>query len=193
MKLKYFFKFDHKKEPIPGSNVKRKSKPGNQWTEIIPVCCESDSIECTCGWRYFVQIDRTNKPVDGTLIRRKSWPKMSENIKYQEVQAPDCCALIGWQFVAANDGSIGNVTITVDGVTFVDQDLVAGDDFFGSFRPKKSGSVIRIIVTNTGAGTPSSILNITNGHVYTDIDVNIDYIFNFNNKNTSIVVNLSNA
>lgn len=193
MKLKYFYKIDHKKEPILGSNIRRKSKPGNQWVEIIPICCTPDSTECSCGWRYFIQVDSRNNPVDGSLIKRKSWPKMAENINYQEIQAPDCCALLNYQFSLANDGSVGNITIYVDNVVYVDRDLVAGDSVVGNFRPSKSNSIIRVVVTNTGAGDPSTVLNITGGEIHTETNINIDYSFTFSNKNTSVAINLTNS
>jgi len=82
---------NHKKEPIPGSNIRRKSKPGNQWVEILNSCCYPPEIDCTCNPRFFVQLDGIGKPVDGTLIKRKRHPEPIDNIRYMEVQAPDCC------------------------------------------------------------------------------------------------------
>lgn len=96
MKFRHFYKINHKKQPIPGSNVKRKSKPGNQWVEILDPCCSlTNEVDCTCGPRFFVQLDRLGKPVPGSLIRRTSWPRMDEAIKYQEIDWEDpCCNYI---------------------------------------------------------------------------------------------------
>jgi hypothetical protein len=186
MRLRYFFKFDHKKEPIPGSNVRSKSKPGNQWAEITPICCEPDSIECTCGWRYFVQLDSKKNPVDGTLIKRKAWPKMDDGIHYQEVQAPDCCALISWE-IAAGDFGQGNLKIYDNGLLIIDKDVIPNDDFTGSFRPSKSNSSIQVILTNSSDGTQVNVLNITGGHTHSDTTTpEIDYTFDFSNKNLTI-------
>lgn len=94
MRLRYFYKINHKKEPVPGSNVRRKSrpKPYSQWKEITPVCCDPAAIDCTCGPRFWVQIDGVNKPVDGTLIKRDAYPLMAENIRYQEIDwKSPCC------------------------------------------------------------------------------------------------------
>lgn len=92
MKLRYFYKIDHNKQPIPGSNVRRKSKPGNQWKEITSACCEPITVDCTCGPRFFVQLDGRGKPVDGSLIKRTGIPQMTDGIKYQELQwKSPCC------------------------------------------------------------------------------------------------------
>jgi len=98
MKLRYFYKIDHNKQPIPGSNVRRKSKPGNQWKEITSACCDPISVDCTCGPRFFVQLDGRGKPVDGTLIRRNGIPQMSEGIHYQEIQWQSPCCTIEEEF-----------------------------------------------------------------------------------------------
>lgn len=92
MKLRYFYKVDHNKQPIPGSNIKRKSKPGNQWKEI-DTCCNPLQVSCTCGFRFFVQLDGRGKPVDGSLIKRDGWPKMEDGINYQEVDWMSPCCL----------------------------------------------------------------------------------------------------
>lgn len=94
MKLRYFYRIDpNKKQPVPGSNVRRKSKPGRFWKEILLPCCATTNINCTCDARYFVQIDGLNRPVDGTLIKRFTWPKMDEGIRYVEIdwRNPCCC------------------------------------------------------------------------------------------------------
>jgi len=93
MRLRHFYRINHKSQPIPGSNVKRKSKPGNQWKEILDPCCTTiQTIDCTCGPRFFVQLDGSGKPVPGSLIKRNSWPKMEENIRFQEINwESECC------------------------------------------------------------------------------------------------------
>ena len=91
MKLRYFYKISNKREPIPGSNIRRKSKPGNQWIEILNPCCTPLTIDCTCGPRFFVQLDGIGKPVDGTLIKRKQHPEPIDNIRYMEIQWESVC------------------------------------------------------------------------------------------------------
>jgi len=94
-KLRYFYKINYKKEPIIGSNISRRSKPKplNQWKEIVPICCNPDEIDCTCGYRYWIRIDKANKPIDGTLIKRDSYPLMAENIRYQEIDWKSVCCV----------------------------------------------------------------------------------------------------
>lgn len=95
MRLKYFYKIDHNKQPIPGSNVRRKSIPGKQWKEIVPLCCQdpSEVIDPTGGWRFFVQLDGSGRPVDGTLAKKHGLPQMTDGVKYQEVDWKSvCCA-----------------------------------------------------------------------------------------------------
>src|SRR5688572_27311833 len=97
MKLRHFYKVNHKKEPIPGSNLKRKSKPAplSQWREILDPCCSPTDIECTCGPRFFVQIDGIGKPVPGSLIKRFVFPKMEQGIKYMELDwKSSCCPTV---------------------------------------------------------------------------------------------------
>lgn len=193
MKLKYFYKIDHKKEPVPGSNIRKKSKPGNQWLEIIPICCEPDSLTCTCGWRYFVQLGANKKPVDGTLIKRKSWPKMDEGIKYQEIQAPDCCAMINWTYEADNGTAFGTMEMYDNGTLIIFRELTDVESFTGSFRPSKSDSEIRIVLRGTVGCNLDNVLEITGGHTHSDevistdiVNPLIDYTFTFNNIETVI-------
>lgn len=117
MKLRYFYKIDHKKQPVSGSNVRRKSKPSRFWKEILLPCCATTDINCTCNARYFVQIDGLNKPVDGTLIKRFAWPKMDEGIRYVEVdwKNPCCCntdEISSAPQTVANDGGGETVDIS---------------------------------------------------------------------------------
>jgi hypothetical protein len=189
MKLKFFYRIDNnKKEPILGSNVRRKSKPGRNWVEIIPICCNPPSLECSCGWRYFIQLDGLNKPVDGSLIKRKSWPKMQEGINYQEIQAPNCCALINWSISGIQSGSTGYLKIFDNGNLVVDQNVIPSDVFTGSFRPSKSNSEIIVIVYD-GVNLTEN-LTITGGHVFAGTDTNVtplQHTFTFNNKETNIL------
>lgn len=100
MRLRHFYKVNHKKEPIPGSNIKRKSKPSplSQWKEILDLCCEPSEIDCTCGPRYFVKLDTNGKPVPGSLIKRYVYPKMETGMKYQEINWRSVCCPSGIPF-----------------------------------------------------------------------------------------------
>lgn len=94
MKLKHFYKINpNTKQPIPGSNIKRKSSPGRFWKEIPKLCCGDvvAEIDCTCGFRYFVQLDGQNKPVPGTLVKRKEFPTVSNNMRFQEINWLSAC------------------------------------------------------------------------------------------------------
>lgn len=95
MKLRNFYKIDHTKKPIPGSNIRRKSKPqGHQWKELPNFCCSPIDPNCSCGDRYFVQIDKNGNPIDGTLIKRTNAigaPQPVRGIKYAELNW-ECCA-----------------------------------------------------------------------------------------------------
>lgn len=105
MKLRYFYRIDHKKNPILGSNVRRKSKPsGNQWKEIIPICCDESPVNvlCSCGFRYFVQLDGKNKPVDYTIIKRMNKPDSDTGMKFMELPSNICC-IVQTEFVLASD------------------------------------------------------------------------------------------
>jgi hypothetical protein len=96
MKLRYFYKLDQKKQPILGSNIRRKSKPaGHQWKEILDPCCNPNDVDCTCGVRFFVQLDGAGKPVDHTLIKRKSFPEMDGAIRFYEIPWKSPCCLPG--------------------------------------------------------------------------------------------------
>lgn len=94
MKLRFFYRINQKRQPIPFSNIRRNSKPiGNRWRELKKPCCEKAEVPCTCDFRYFVQIDGTGSPVDGTLIRRKKFPEPAEGIHFMEVASSEheCC------------------------------------------------------------------------------------------------------
>lgn len=95
MKLRYFYRIDHKKNPIPASNIRRKSKPpGNQWKELINPCCVEDAAEipCNCGeFKYFVQLDYKGNPVDHTLVKRMRKADSDTGFKFMEVAPTSCC------------------------------------------------------------------------------------------------------
>ncbi len=114
MKLRYFYKINHKREPIPGSNVRRKSKPGKQWLEILNPCCFPTDIDCTCDFRYFVQLDGVGKAVDGSLIKRKNYPEGLDSIRYMEVDWKSACCY--YENVTVN---FPNLSVNALKVTFV--------------------------------------------------------------------------
>ena len=180
MKLRYFYRINHKKEPIPGSNIRRKSKPGNQWREITPICCNPDAIDCTCGPRYWVQVDGTNKPVDGTLIKRDKYPLMAENIRYQEVDWKSVCcgpaSKLLWTFETFD--SQGNLTIKENGVEKVNIYLDAGLSDNGYFIPA-AGSLIEITLTNICLSSVVTMLYATGGHIYTEENGGLEEVHNF--------------
>mgnify|MGYP000443934654 CR=1 FL=1 len=141
MKLRYFYKIDHNREPILGSNVRRKSKPaGHQWKEIVDICCTTPpAISCLCGPRFFVQLDNAGKPVDQSLIKRFSWPKMTEGIKYLEIQNTinECCTTINWTQLI-DVGVTGTFSITINGILKV-LSTVNGDS--GTIKVKATDTV----------------------------------------------------
>lgn len=175
MKLRYFYKIDHKKQPIPGSNVRRKSTPGKQWIEILSPCCSPIVIDGTGGPRYFVQLDGYGKPVDGTLIKRPDTPKMEEGIKYYELDwKSPCCRELTWVFY--NLGSTGSFKIYVNGVERVN--TIMNDQ--GSFHISP-GDEIHIVNTNTGFSSITNYLNISGSYTYTSTDTPInDITFTYN-------------
>lgn len=161
MKLRYFYKTDHKKQPIPASNVRRKSKPpGGQWKELKNVCCEPLDVDCTCGPRFFVQVDYKGDPIDYTVIKRTKVPTTSgEGIKYAEIQWKSvCCSEIEWSLALLNDGA-GSLTIRQDGVIVV---LSTTNGASGILKPPH-GAVISIDLNNTDGTDPISRLSITGG------------------------------
>lgn len=123
MKMRYFYKIDNNKQPIPGSNIRRKSKPnGHQWRELFDPCCQPNSILCNCGPRFFVQLDGLNRPVDGSLIKRTAYPNMTQGVKYMEVQWMDSCCILD---IAPFSASITGPTGTIyNGTDFVNFNLV---------------------------------------------------------------------
>lgn len=117
MKLKYFYRLDKNNKPIPGSNIRRKSKPLHaKWKEIKNICCETLDIPCNCGPRYFVQVDGRGNPVDYSLIKRISKPEGTPGIRFAEVDWRDeCCIQYSLQYSLLGTGD-GSLVITINGV-----------------------------------------------------------------------------
>jgi hypothetical protein len=160
MKLRYFYKIDQNKNPIPASNIRRKSKPpGRQWREIFNFCCVQAEVGCFCEPRYFIQLDHKGNPIDYTLIKRDSTPKLNnEGLKYGEIQSPkqECCGIVNWQFNTPN--SIGSLIINDDGSEVVNSIT----DSHGFIIPE-DGSSIEVIVENIQCPdvlTPGFILSV---------------------------------
>ena len=167
MKLRYWYKTDHNKQPIPGSNIRRKSRPGasHQWKEILNPCCSTLDTDCTCGSRYFVQLDGRGNPVDGSLIKRirGDKPEGTEGMKFYELQwKSPCCATIGW-YLGITD-STGSLVIEVNGNEIINSII---NDTSGSFKPN-FGDLIEITLTNTGDSPITNFLNVTGGHTFLD-------------------------
>lgn len=195
MKLRYWYKIDHKKQPIPGSNVRRKSRPGasHQWKEILDPCCNPNNIDCTCGPRYFIQLDGKGKPVDGTLIKRvfqpkNNFPEGTDGNRLYEINWKSvCCNEINWNFIVSS-GTTGTMTITVNGNTIVNSVM----DSEGSFKPNQ-GDTIEVTVTMTSGTTEGAILTITGGETFTDTNAtSVVHSFIWNNQNVLISGSIAN-
>lgn len=195
MKLRYWYKINHNKQPIPGSNVRRKSRPGasHQWKEILDPCCNSADIDCTCGPRYFVQLDGKGKPVDGTLIKRVDQPRnnlpegTTGHKLYELPWKSVCCNEITWNFIVSG-GTTGTMTITVNGNVIAN----AVTDFEGSFRPNQ-GDTIEVTVTMTSGTTEGAILIISGGETFTGTDAtSVTHSFVWNNQNVLISGSIAN-
>jgi hypothetical protein len=154
MKLKYWYKIDHNKQPIPGSNIRRKSKPGasHQWKEIVKPCCDPQDIDCTCGPRYFVQLDGLGNPVDHSLIKRFSYPRMQEGINYHELPWKSVCcpsAEITWEII---DPTLRGYIFKI----FVNNvEVLATSNATGSFPLPEPGDTILVEISVNPAGAPS--------------------------------------
>lgn len=181
MKLRYFYRIDpNKKQPVPGSNVRRKSKPGRFWKEILLPCCSTTDISCTCDARFFVQIDGLNRPVDGSLIKRFSWPKMEEGIRYVEIDwKSPCCPVtpafkITWN-LSINLSTSPSLIIKENGVERVNTAI----DSSGEFIPAPD-ALIEIIADNSTC-TESVVNNlvVSGGVVHADSGIVINYNFLF--------------
>lgn len=165
MRLRYWYKVDQNKQPIPGSNIRRKSRPGpkSQWKEILDPCCFPLDVQCTCGSKYFVQLDGRGKPVDGSLIKRTHGdkPEGTDGNKLYEIRwnSPCCTYTIDWSFVT-ND-SPGFLRIYVDGNLI--KEVVS--DNTGQLTVSQN-AMITTIVTNTNLTNNFTDLTIVGATAY---------------------------
>lgn len=188
MKLRYWYKTDHTKKPIPGSNIRRKSRPGasHQWREILDPCCSPLDVSCTCGPRYFIQLDGRGKPVDHTLIKRINGnrPEGTDGAKFYELDWKSvCCATLTWTFQQTS--ATGSLIVEVNGNEVVNNIMtnVNSDNVI----PANLGDTIEITVTNTSNEPITNLLSITGGHTYSDTtEPNITYSFVWNGEQTNI-------
>jgi hypothetical protein len=189
MKLRYYYKIDHNKMPITGSNIRRKSSPGKQWKEILDVCKFPVKPEATGGPRFFIQLDHNNKPIDGSLIKRFGLPEMVREIKYLELpKGPiSCYSDITWDFTATTTGSL---VIKINGIEEVN--VTATDD--GAFRPKY-GDLIEITVNNTVVDAPEISLDVEGAKTYsiTDDVASVTFSFNYNGGAVTITATISDT
>ncbi len=188
MKMRYWYKVDQKKQPIPGSNIRRKSRPGasHQWKEILDPCCSPLDVSCTCGPRYFIQLDGRDKPVDHTLIKRIKGdrPEGTDGTKFYELEwKSPCCALISWNFVIVD--STGSLVITVNGNEVVN-DIIGNINSNGTFKPNL-GDVIEITLTNTGDEPITNLLIVNGDHNYSSTSTpSISHTFTWGGKDALI-------
>jgi len=151
MKLRFFYRIDQKKDPIPFSNIRRKNKPkGLTWRELKNPCCSSEKVPCTCGHRFFVQLDSSGNPVDGTLIKRKLFPEPEEGIRFMEVRssADECCKItVGFTVNGAVTTSADNIYASVTGAT--SPAILSGN--FISSRKSTDAKATLTVVFKTGA------------------------------------------
>lgn len=192
MKLRYWYKIDHNKQPIPGSNIRRKSRPGatHQWREILDPCCDPLVLDCTCGPKYFVQLDGRGKPVDHTLIKRvdqsrNNFPEGTTGLKLYELDwKSTCCVFLNWQFVAGGGGSL---VINVNGNQVLNQ-LVDGT---GSIR-FNLGDTIEIILDPDPTFTGT--LNISGGETFLSTGaagVPVEYEFTWKGQEVNVFAQIS--
>lgn len=116
--MRYFYKVDQKREPIPASNVRRKSKPsGRDWRELHNICCSPFDVPCTCGPRFWVKLDSTNKPVDFSLIKRTEKITPEPGLKYYEIptSANECCGSLVYSFTNGSGVTGSAFTIKKNG------------------------------------------------------------------------------
>lgn len=188
MKLRYWYKIDHKKQPVPGSNVRRKSRPGasHQWKEILDPCCNPLGLDCTCGPRYFIQLDGRGKPVDGTLIKRVNQPKNNfpegtdGNRLYEIDWKSVCCTPLIWNFI--NTGATGSIVIEVNGTEVINSTITDT----GSIIPSE-GDEITITISSDGTNS----LVITGGQTYSSTSQPATYSFIWNDKKTIIASSIT--
>lgn len=184
MKLKYFYKTDHNKQPIPGSNIRRKSSPGKQWKEILTPCCNGvASIPTTSGPRFFVQLDHNNRPIDGSLIKRNGIPEMVREIKYLELEWRKACCIVpeflliaGFGLADAGDPCTGgSEEFYADSQIEVGTKLYQSDKLtpvtFSQFRDDETGIIYTVqdgVVTGIAGGTCSQLVQVTNSTLVSD-------------------------
>lgn len=188
MKLRYWYKIDQNKQPIPGSNIRRKSRPGPsyQWKEILDPCCSPLDITCTCGPRYFIQLDGRGKPVDGSLIKRihGDRPEGTDGTKFYELQwKSPCCDTLTWDFTRNVTGSF---RITVNGNEVVNTTMTSSGTV-----PANPGNTIEVFMINSDSlGT--NLINVTGGHTASDTtnpNSNLSFTWNGTNTNISGIIN----
>lgn len=169
MKLRYWYKIDHKKQPIPGSNIRRKSRPGasHQWKEILDPCCSPVDVICTCGPRYFVQLDGKGKPVDGTLIKREDQPKNNlpegtDGNKLYEIRWKSPCCVFNLDYSFVTNDSPGFLRIYSDGILVKE---ITSDGTGQLTLPQDS--VITAVITNTSLTNNFADLTISGATTFT--------------------------
>jgi hypothetical protein len=172
MKLRYWYKTDHNKQPIPGSNLRRKSRPGasHQWREILDPCCNPEDISCTCGPRYFIQLDGRGKPVDGTLIKRQdqprnNYPEGTVGNKLYEIRWKSPCCVVTLDYSFVTNDSPGFLRIYQDGNLIKE---IVGDES-GQLKVSQD-AVITIIVTNNNTSNNFVDLSITGATTFSGHD-----------------------
>lgn len=182
MKLRHFYKINHNnKQPIPGSNIKRKSSPGRFWKEILDPCCNPTDIDCTCGPRFFVQIDGLGKPVPGSLIKRFTFPKMEQGIKYMELPwKSECCVpevppTYSLTFGFLTNGEDSLFQLYLDGGLASNS---SSDIPPITYNNLSEGLEILVTVTNNGEGGLAG-LNISGGTTYVNEEEGtVSHLFN---------------
>jgi len=188
MKLRYWYKIDQSKQPIPGSNIRRKSRPGPnyQWKEILDPCCSPLDITCSCGPRYFIQLDGRGKPVDGSLIKRaeEGMPEGTDGTKFYELQwKSPCCGGITYDFSLGFLAG-GTFTVSVNGVLKLSTMTAKS----GKIAANKGDSIIVNLIHSTGAMDNSLVL--TGGHTFVSTSQPASYSFTWNGKDTNIEANI---
>jgi len=190
MKLRTFYKTNHKGEPVPASNIRRLSKPPGSWREFKNVCCFSEEVSCTCDFRYFVQIDNQGNPVDHTLIKRKKFPENQRlGIRYAEVNWKNiCCGDLTWDLDVLNTD--GSLIIKVNGVEVVNQIAEANTSYTGGVLANV-GDTIEITLTNNSLTDVLTVIEITGGHEYDNNGIDdgqsvATYTYVWNGQNTHI-------
>ena len=164
MKMRYFYKVDQKREPIPASNVRRKSKPsGKDWRELHNICCSPIDVPCTCGPRFWIKLDSTNKPVDFSLIKRSEKITPEPGLKYYEIPSSknECCGEVVFTFSTEVEDS--SFTIKKNGHTM----YISDANFGGSFKFVEGDTIQTII--NAGSSDAGNLA------VTSTVDPGVDF------------------